>query len=80
MKTIEFETQAENGIIKIPPQFSDFDNSKIRIIILTKEEDVEYKSKKQKLKSLFKQLEKKDIFRKINDPVKWQKDLRNEWE
>ncbi|MCH8318592.1 MAG: hypothetical protein IIA88_08860 [Bacteroidetes bacterium] len=80
MKAIEFDTTAKNGIIKIPPEFSDFANSKIRIIILTKEENIEHKSKKEKLKSLFKQLEKKDIFRKIHDPVKWQKDLRNEWE
>ena len=27
-----------------------------------------------------KNLQKNDIFKKIEDPVKWQKEIRNEWE
>ena len=31
------------------------------------------------LKKMFNTIEPKQIFRKIDDPVKWQKELRNEW-
>jgi len=80
MKAFEFKTKPENGIIKIPPEYRNYANSIIRVIMLTNEDDFEYTSKKEQLKSLFNQLQAKDIFRKIDDPVKWQKDLRNEWE
>ena len=37
MKAIEFETQIEKGIIKVPKRYREFENNKVRIIVLTED-------------------------------------------
>ena len=37
MKAIEFETQIEKGIIKIPKRYREFENNKARVIVLAEE-------------------------------------------
>ncbi len=37
MQTLEFEAYSKNGIIEIPEQYKDFDNSKLKVIILKEE-------------------------------------------
>lgn len=78
MKAIEFQTKIENGIIKMPFQYSDYANSYVRVIVLTPESEA--KTGKKALLNAFFKLQEKDIFKRITNPVKWQKQLRNEWE
>ena len=77
MKAIEFQTMIENGIIKMPFQHKDYANSYAKVIVLIDESDA--KSGKKALLDAFLKLQEKDIFKRIDDPVKWQKQLRNEW-
>lgn len=79
MKAIEFQTIIENGIIKIPFKYNVLANAKVRIIILTEEPENTGVQKKENLKKIFLKMQEQDIFRKIDNPVKWQKDLRDEW-
>ncbi len=78
MKAIEFKAQAKNGIIKIPEEYKELANAFMRIIILTEEEiGLE---KKEKIKQLLEQIKIKNIFKTIDNPSDWQRNLRNEWE
>ena len=44
------------------------------------EENKESENQYQTLNKLFNSIEPGKVFNEINDPVKWQKDIRNEWE
>lgn len=79
MKALEFETKISNGIIRIPEKYKQWANALVRIILLKETDVVEKETKKENLKMLFKKIQQKNIFKKINDPIQWQKELRNEW-
>jgi acyl-CoA-binding protein len=46
MQTLEFETYSKNRIIEIPEQYKDFDNSKLKVIILKEETSDDIDNKK----------------------------------
>lgn len=81
MLAVEFETHAENGIIKIPEKYRKIAEGDLKIIILKEEEKskVPGKQKIANIKKLLKQIQGKDIFQNIEDPLEWQKAIRNEW-
>ena len=63
----------ENHVLTIPKEFL---NKKVEIILkLHKSKD---KKTKDKIKKLF-QKKKVKVFEEIEDPLKWQKKLRDEW-
>jgi hypothetical protein len=79
MNALEFSTKIEHGLIHLPKQFQQYDNSHVRIIVLVEQ----YKtalSKKEKLLTTFKKMQQNRLFENIDNPVKWQKQLRDEWE
>lgn len=39
MKTIEFKTKIKNGIIKIPDNFNDFKDEKVKVILVKENDD-----------------------------------------
>jgi hypothetical protein len=39
----------------------------------------EIKKKRQKLKKILKKIQGKNIFKSIDDPVEWQRSIRDEW-
>jgi len=82
MKTVEFETKIENGIIKIPEKINkDIDNKKVKILINIKSDtNIKTNYDVNKIEKILEKISAKDIFQDIKDPVKWQKRLRNEWE
>ena len=80
MHAIEFETKVNKGIINIPEKYIKLINGKIRIIIL-KSEDLSFGIQdRAEIIKLLNKIRNKGIFDKIDDPVKWQKECRNEWE
>jgi hypothetical protein len=79
MNAIEFSGKIEQGSIKLPLQFSDFENANVRVIMLFDEQSV-LVAKKERLKLVFQQMEHQSMFSKIEDPLYWQKQVRNEWE
>ena len=50
------------------------------VTILDEEPKESLESKKEKLFTAFEKLEKADIFSDIENPVEWQRKLRDEWE
>lgn len=79
MNALEFSTKIEQGLIHLPEQYQAYDNAYVRILILIETPPIQV-SKKQKLLAIFKKMQSRNIFVSIENPVLWQKKLRNEWE
>jgi len=41
MQTFEFKVKPQNGVIKLPPQFQQWDDKQVRIILLIEEMDIQ---------------------------------------
>ncbi|MBS4028958.1 MAG: hypothetical protein KGZ58_10000 [Ignavibacteriales bacterium] len=78
MHAIEFETKIENGMIHIPKEYLELENSSVRIIMM-KEEPRQSIQNKETLSSLLSEIKKRNIFKDIDDPVAWQRKIRDEW-
>lgn len=79
MEALEFTTQIEEGIIRLPKEFERYSNIFARIIILT-EKPLNLLSKKERLREVMLKIGEKNIFSKITNGVEWQKEIRNEWD
>jgi hypothetical protein len=81
MLAVEFETHAKNGIIEIPEKYRAMVEGELKVIILKKEKKTKMseKGKITQLKKLLKQIREKNIFQTIDDPVEWQRTIRDEW-
>ena len=76
MQAIEINTLVKNGMLKIP--FHGNGNSVKVIIMWDNKDENNYDFKGLML--LINELKKIKAFDKISNPVKWQKEIRNEWE
>ena len=81
MRKIEFETQVENGTIIIPKNFNEsLNNKNVKILIMVNSDaDVQVNYSLSKIENILKKINSKGIFSNIEDPVIWQKKLRDEW-
>jgi hypothetical protein len=57
MKAIEFEAVSKNGIIEIPKQYTDFIDSKLKIVLMKEDLDKDYKNNESEINA-FIELEK----------------------
>ncbi len=78
MNALEFSTKIEQGLIHLPEQYHDYDNAYVRILILIETPPFQ-PTKKQKLLESFKKIQNRKLFATIQNPVLWQKKLRDEW-
>ena len=76
MKTLEFLTVIENGVIHLPKQYEAFNNVKARVVIVSENGNVA--AKKARLLANFKKLQALNVFESIANPVEWQKYLKDE--
>jgi hypothetical protein len=79
MDALEFTTQIEQGVIHLPKEYNQYDNTTARVIVLF-DKPQSYKTQKEKLSMAFQTMKGKDMFQKIENPRTWQKQLRDEWE
>lgn len=79
MNAIEFSSRIEKGKIVFPKKYKDFDNEEVRVILLVNDSKTSLSKKEAILKTLNK-MKKEKMFSVIQDPVLWQKGIRNEWE
>ncbi len=81
MRALEFETQIHDGVIVLPQQYKRLSVNKSRIIVLLVEDNVEpLNQQKDNLRLAVQKLQEINPFKTINNPVEWQKQLRDEWE
>ena len=79
MKSVEFKAKIENGTIRLPKDLREFDNCEAHVVVNVESSD-DIAEKKERLFAAFKELQEADVFRNIEDPVEWQRKLRQEWE
>lgn len=79
MQVIEFSGIIEVGLIKLPDEYSSFNHQKAKVIVMLSA-DSEGIPQKKRLAAIFEQMSNKPMFRKIVNPLTWQKQLRNEWD
>ena len=79
MQTLEAIVDS-TGTLRLPSAVRLPKNRRAILTILDEEPAQSPLDKKQKLIEAFKRLAEKDIFPDIEDPVEWQRKLRDEWE
>ena len=79
MNPLEFTTKIEHGVIHLPKEFEEYENAVARVTV-TLETAEDKKAKKDRLFAAFKELAKANPFAEIENPVEWQRKLRDEWE
>lgn len=79
MNSLEFTAKIEHGVIHLPKEFEDYENE-IAHLVITVETSDDKKTKKEKLFAVFEKMQEANLFRDIEDPVEWQRKLRDEWE
>ena len=79
MNSLEFTTKIEHGVIHLPKEFEDYDNA-VAHVTVTLETDDYKKAKKEKLFAVLEKMQKSNMFKDIENPVEWQRKLRDEWE
>ena len=81
MLAVEFETIAENGIIRIPDEYIKMVDGDLKIIILKQETPpkTEGVSNSFRIQKLLRHIRGKKFFHDIDNPVEWQRTIRDEW-
>lgn len=77
MNIIEFLSNIENGVIHIPTQYKGYENSYVKVTLQIQKPK---QGQKDRLKSIFQKLQKTQFFSKIENPVSWQKNIRDKWD
>jgi hypothetical protein len=78
MNAVEFSGKIEKGLIKVPDEYQNIDKE-VRVIMLFDEAEKKV-SKKDMLRDVISDMKKVKMFASIEDPLLWQKTIRNEWE
>ena len=74
---MELTAKINNGVIRLPKKYKHLNNRTVKISI---QEEKNAGTQKEKMKTALEEIIKRDVFKRISDPVKWQRELRNEWE
>ena len=88
MEALKIQTTIKNGVITLPLKYRHL-NQKAEIIVLAEylsdtvqkaDEDALKLEKKQRFHKALESLKEITAFQEIKDPVKWQREQRDEWE
>jgi hypothetical protein len=77
MNSLEFTAKIEHGVIRLPKEFEEYENTVARVIVTVKPTET---SQKEKLSALFAEMRGVKMFENIENPTEWQKKLRDEWD
>ncbi len=79
MQTVEAIVD-KNGKVKLLSDVRLPKNRRALLTILDEEPKESTESQKEKLITAFKKAQKANLFKDIEDPVEWQRKLRDEWD
>ena len=80
----EFEVTAEDGFIRLPAEYSDLANARLRVIVLSPTPiqavaaDSQRDAQQAELVAAFEELARVNPYRHIADPVAWQREQRQD--
>jgi hypothetical protein len=78
MNAVEFSGKIKKGLIKVPKEFQDSEED-VRVILLF-DDAKKAMSKKDNLRNVLNKMKNEKMFATIDNPVLWQKQIRDEWE
>lgn len=77
---IEFWGKIEDGVIRLPTEYlGKYTGLDAKVLVMAKP-SLSPEDKKMRLKLAFAKISDRKIFQHISDPVRWQKNIRDEWE
>lgn len=79
MNSLEFTTKIEHSVIRLPKEFEEYEDA-VAHITITLEKPEDLKAKKERLFAAIEKLAEANPFAEIENPVEWQRKLRDEWE
>ena len=79
MNSLEFTTKIEHGVIRLPKEFDEYENAVAHVVVSVESPD-EKKARKERLFAAFKKAQEANLFAEIENPVEWQRKLRDEWD
>ena len=83
----QFETQAENGFIRLPADYPELANATLRVLVLSSSHSrveadaaaqAQRQGKRDRLLAAFDRLKEVNPFRDVADPVQWQREQRED--
>lgn len=77
MNTITIQGKIEKGIIQLSETYKKYENATVFLIIVLENEK---QNQKQALTNIFNSMKDVKMFENIENPVEWQKKIRDEWE
>ena len=80
MNSLEFTTTIAGGVIHLPKDHEELENSVAHVVVTIEPSPDEIRARKERLLAAMKAMQKANIFRDVEDPVAWQRKLRDEWE
>jgi len=78
MYATEFTTIIDKPYIEIP-EYEKFKNHKVKIMLIDLKQQSTSKNQKQQIKNILENTQEQ-LFSSINNPLDWQKNIREEWE
>ena len=78
MNAVEFSGKIEKGLIKVPDEYQNLEED-VRVIMLFNDAK-KVISKKDILRDALFKMKGEKMFSTIDNPVVWQKTIRDEWE
>ena len=79
MNSLEFTTKIDHGVIHLPQEFEEYGDAEAHVVVtVTEPEEIE--ARKKRLLAAFRNIQKADVFKSIEDPSEWLHKLRNEWD
>ncbi|MBS1515214.1 MAG: hypothetical protein JSS63_09290 [Bacteroidetes bacterium] len=79
MKTVEFKARVRDGVIKIPKS-ANFSSDKEAKVTIEWDDSNGRNYDAKKIKEAIKAAKEMNLFGDIDDPVKWQRKQRDEWD
>lgn len=79
MNALRFSGKIEGGMIRLPEGYEEYDNTYADVIVLV-EGHAKPVAQKEKLQTVFQKMQAAHVFAGVDNPVQWQKQMRDEWE
>ncbi len=74
---MEFVTIVKSGVITIPEEYDFLNDKKVKVSIVSEEV---YSRNKESMKLALNEVINLDPFKKIENPVDWQRSIRDDWQ
>jgi hypothetical protein len=80
MRAYEINAKLKDGKVKIPDGILPKESGDVKLIVMINDEQSKKNYDPEKMKKVLDKMKKVKMFKNIEDPVEWQRKLRDEWQ